>query len=187
MAYKTIEMKSWNRLINHGPTILVSTRDKNNNYNIAPIAWNCPVQKDPARVLAVIGHSHRTYKNIMATGEYVICVPHQSQAKLVMQTGKSTGEAVDKFEFFSIKTFTAETVDIRIPEGCIGYLECKLHSRLPLEKVDIMVGEVLKTMVNSTGFDGRMRTELAAGKSLHHLGGDTFTLPSEQLLKIEDY
>jgi len=187
MPYIEIEQKSWNRLINHGPTVLVATRSKDHQYNIAPIAWNCPVQKNPARVLAVIGHSHKTYTNIMETGEFVICVPHGDQAKLVLQTGKSKGEEINKFTAFSISYFMAEHLDLRIPEGCLGYLECKLSTRLPLEKVDIMVGEVLTAKVNRACFNERMLTEKTEAKSLHHLGGNTFSIPSDHIIEINEF
>ena len=184
MQYIEIEKKSWNRLINHGPTVLVSTRDNQGKYDIAPIAWTSPVQKNPPKVLVVIGHSHQTYRNIISSKEFVVCIPHINQAEMVMQTGKSKGEEINKFDEFSINTFKAEHVDILIPEGCIGYLECKLSNRLEQEKVDIIIGNIITARVISNVFNDRLLTEKPEGKTIHHLGGSLFCTPGDEIIEI---
>jgi flavin reductase (DIM6/NTAB) family NADH-FMN oxidoreductase RutF len=186
MKYVEVPDDNWYRLINHGPTVMVSTRDKNGIYNIAPIAWCSPVQKNPPKLLTVIGRSHKTYTNIMETGEFVVCVPHINQAKLVRQTGKSTGDDIRKFDEFAIKAFSANEVDILIPEGCVGFIECRVSNRSQQEKVDIIVGEVLSASALESVFEERLLAEKPEAKTLHHLGGSMFAFPADGLLNFDE-
>ncbi|MCK5076529.1 MAG: flavin reductase family protein [Calditrichia bacterium] len=176
----------WNRLINHGPTVLVSTHDEQGKYNIAPIAWVSPVQKSPPKLLLVVGKSHKTYSNIIATKEFVVCVPHANQAGLVIQTGTSKGAETNKFLDFHIESFKAEKLNILIPDGCVGYLECKLSNRLEQEKVDIIIGEIIAAKAVKAAFSERMLIEKPEGKTLHHLGGSLFCTPSDNIIEITE-
>ena len=81
--YKKIEQGSEHRLVNGGQLQLVATYDGDEGFDIAPIAWNCPVKKEPPRFLTAIGKSHKTHENIVKTGLFVMCTPHLSQIKLV--------------------------------------------------------------------------------------------------------
>jgi len=186
MNYVKVPQDNWYRLINHGPTVMVSTRDKDGVYNIAPIAWSSPVQKNPAKLVAVIGRRHKTYKNIIETGEFAVCVPHVSQTKLVRQTGKSTGDEIRKFDEFSIQAFPANDVDILVPDGCVGFIECRLSNRSQQEKVDIIVGEVISASALEAVFADRLLVEKPEAKTLHHLGGSLFAAPENSLLNFDD-
>jgi len=84
-SYVEIGLESAMLLINHGPVVLVSTKDEKGGYDIAPVAWNCPLGKNPPRLLIVVGKRHRTCENITAAGEFIICVPHVSQAEMVRE------------------------------------------------------------------------------------------------------
>jgi len=184
--YQEIPLDSAHRLINHGPVGLVATRSEQGVYNIAPIAWISPVQKDPPKLLAVVGHSHQTYRNIVETKEFAVCVPHFSQTRLIRQTGKSTGAEIDKFREFKIKTFHANHLDFMLPQGCLGYLECTVFKHYVQEKTDIIVGSILSASVMQSMFDKRFLTEKAEGKTLHHLGGSLFCTVSDQLIDFDD-
>ncbi len=184
--YQEIELDSAHRLINHGPTSLVATRSEQCVYNIAPIAWISPVQKDPPKLLAVVGHSHQTYRNIVETKEFVVCVPHFSQKRLIRQTGKSTGAEIDKFREFEIETFHANHLDFMLPQGCLGFLECTVFEHYAQEKTDIIVGSILSASVMQSVFDKRLLVEKAAGKTLHHLGGSLFCTASDKLIDFDD-
>lgn len=183
--YIEVNLEYAHRLINHGPTVLISSGDKQGNYNIAPVAWISPAQKKPARVMLSFGKGRQTYKNIMNSKEFVVCVPHVSQFDLLMKTGKSSGADVNKFETFKITVFPAAHLDLLVPRGSVGYLECTLHTRLEQEESDIVVGNVLGAYVDKTVFDERLLTEKPAAKTLHHLGGSLFCKPSDQLINFE--
>jgi len=182
--YVDVAIKSANRLINHGPTVLVSTRDEKGRYDIAPVAWISPVQKDPPKLLLVLDRNSQTYRNIIARKEFVVCVPHVDQAKLLIKTGSSSGAKVDKFSEFKIETFHASKLDVLIPQGCIGYIECALSNHFQEDDADILVGDVLAAKADNKAFTKRLMVEGPEGKTLHHLGGTAFCTPSGGIVDV---
>jgi len=183
--YIDVAITSANRLINHGPTVLVSTRDEKGSYDIAPVAWASPVQKDPPKLLLVLGRHSQTYRNIIKQKEFVVCVPHVDQAKLLIKTGSSSGAKIDKFSEFKIKTFKASKLDILIPQGCIGYIECTLSNYFKEDDADIVVGQVLVAKADNKAFTKRLMVEGPEGKTLHHLGGTAFCSPSGDITDVK--
>ena len=98
-------------LLNSGALILVSTRDKKGNQNIASIAWQCPVDYDRAtRLLFICDKDHKTFSNIEETNEFVISLPHISQVNLVKNLGSVSGKEVNKFTKFSVPTMADEKI-----------------------------------------------------------------------------
>ena len=70
--------KSW-RLMNHGPTVLVSSAH-GGRRNVMAAAWNMPLDFDPPKVAVVIDKSTYTRELIEASGEFVLAVPSQAIA-----------------------------------------------------------------------------------------------------------
>ncbi len=180
-SYIEIPVKSANRLINHGPTVLVSTKDSSGIYDIAPIAWNSPVHKDPPRLLVVVGTRHKTFDNISASGEFIVCVPHISQVDMVRKAGSVSGRDVDKFNQLGIETFAGKKVDALVPAECVGYLECKVNDCIRSGMVGIIVADILAAGADKQSFDGRLLVEREAGKTIHHLGGSAFAIPESRI------
>ncbi len=173
---------SAHRLINHGPTVLVSTRDEKESFNLAPIAWNCPVGKNPPTLLIVVGKGHKTKENIEKTGEFIVCVPHRDQTEMVLKTGKISGYEVDKFSHFSIEARPAEKVNALVPVGCIGYSECRVNKVVELEKVNIFIASVVKAWAKKGTFKERLLIEKEEAKTIHHLGGHLFSVPASEII-----
>ncbi len=175
--FKEVSVNKAYRLINHGPTLLVSTVSENNEYDIAPIAWNCPAQKAPTRIAIMVGKSHMTYQNIESAGEFIACVPHVSQAEIVMKLGSASGRDVDKIGKFGVETFEGSKVKVRIPAESMGYLECRVADIIHMSNTGLIIGECVYAAAGIKAFDERVLTENYEGKSLHHLGGKTFAVP----------
>jgi len=182
--FKQIPIESSHRLINHGPTILVSTRDEKGTFNIAPIAWNCPVGKNPPTLLTVIGKRHKTSENIKKSQEFIVCVPHKSQTEMVIKTGKISGYEVDKFTKFKIISFCAEKVKALVPSNCVGYSECKVNKVVELDKVSIFIAVVVQAWANQGTFKERLLVENKEAKTIHHLGGNLFSIPSSEIINL---
>ncbi|MDC0977630.1 flavin reductase family protein [bacterium] len=180
--YMEVELGQAYRLINPGPLVLVSTVSKAGQYNIAPIAWSCPVEKDPANILVAIGKSHQTFKNIQETKKIIVCIPHASQLEIVKNTGKVSGEDIDKFEKFGIENITGKKSDCKIPTGVIGYIECNVINIVDTEDVGLVIGEAVYAAADSNAFTDRLLSETKAGKTLHHLGSNKFYIPTDEIL-----
>lgn len=183
--FEQIPQDSAHRLINHGPTILISTRDKNGNYNIAPIAWNSPVGKNPPALLAVVGRRHKTNENIIKTNEFIVCVPHKKQVEMVRRTGTISGYEVDKFAEFNIEAVPANKIKGLVPVDCVGYIECRVKEIVEMEKVNIFIGSVLAAGAKKGIFKERLLVEKEEAKTIHHLGGHFFSIPESTIIEQE--
>ena len=116
-GYVEMSLDQSHRLINHGPVVLVSTRNADGTYDVAPVAWNCPASKDPPMLLVMVGRGHRTWENIDRTGEFIAVVPHRSQSELVIAAGSVPGEAVAAPEKTSPAQPAGKAVKPASPEG----------------------------------------------------------------------
>ncbi len=182
-AYVELPLESAHRIINHGPVVLLCTKNPEGSYNLAPIAWCCPVQKSPPQLLVVVGKRHKSYSNVFAAKEFIIAVPHAEQAEMLRQTGSVSGSECDKFAHFDINHIVGQKVDAHIPAGCVGYIECQLNKNFDTDKTDIIVGQAVAAAVNSEAFDQRLLVEKSAGKTLHHLGERVFVTPDDKVLQ----
>lgn len=180
--YMKIPIDASHRLINHGPTVVVSTRDENGKYNLAPIAWNTPVGKNPPTLLIVVGKSHKTNDNIKKTGEFIVCVPHKNQTEIVLTTGKISGHEIDKFRKYSIESLRGEKVNALIPVDCVGFSECKVKKVVELEKVNIFIATVVQAQAKKGIFTERLLVEQEEAKTIHHLGGHLFSIPGSEII-----
>ncbi len=167
MKYLNIPLDEAYRLLNPGPLVLVASKGK--QYDLAPIAWNCPVDYEPVtRLLFVCDPTHQTAHNVKESGQFAVCIPHTSQAPLVENCGSVSSPDVDKFTQFDIPYLSAEKMDLRIPADCVGWIECTLTRVIPDGGVEIFIGEAVAAFVQMGAWDdGLIRTSLEA-KVFHH-------------------
>ncbi|MCX7987642.1 MAG: flavin reductase family protein [Bacteroidales bacterium] len=178
--YLTLKLDKAYRLLNSGAVGIICSRSQSGKYNLAPIAWMTPVEYEPAtRVVIVLDKENCTCKNILETQEYAIAIPHLSQLEMVKKLGSTTGKTHDKISYFDIPTFPAKLIDVKLPEGCIAYLECKLYKKIDDDSVMLLMAEVLHAQVLASAFDRRLLAEKKEGKTLHHLGGNVFVTSSD--------
>lgn len=183
MAYKKIPRNKIYRLINTNPLLLISTISKNKKYNIAPIAWACPQEMEPPRLIICISTEHLTFKNIKDTKKFIACVPHISQINIVKKTGSISGREADKFTQFEIKSFTGEKIKCKIPNGVIGYLECKLKKIIKIDETAIVIADIISAAVDTCAFNGeRLLAEKQRGKAIYHLGGKKFATYGDKII-----
>lgn len=180
--YKNLGVNEAYRLIGSGPLVLVSTRSQKGSYDIASIAWNCPLNDAPTRVVVVVDKNHQTAANIRRVREFIVCVPHATQKKLVMDAGSVSGKKYDKFARFGIEAFSGRKVDALIPRGCVGYLECVLIQTVRTEFADLFIGECVAAAALKKAFRKRVLAEKREGKTLHHLGGSVFAVPADRIM-----
>src|SRR3989344_711746 len=69
------------RLLNHGPTVLVSAAHEGKR-NIMAAAWSMPVEFDPPKVAVVLDKSTWTRILLEASGYFVLNVPVVGQADI---------------------------------------------------------------------------------------------------------
>jgi flavin reductase (DIM6/NTAB) family NADH-FMN oxidoreductase RutF len=87
-----VELAKAYRLINHGPTVLVSSAH-GGRRNIMSAAWNMALDFTPAKVCVVIDKATFTRGLVEASGEFMLQVPSRAQAALVLAVGRQSGRA----------------------------------------------------------------------------------------------
>ena len=177
------------RLMNHGPTVLVSAAH-GGRRNLMAAAWAMPLDFDPPKVAVVLDKSTFTRWLIEAAGTFALNVPCRAQADMAYSVGSCSGEALDKFEAFDIRTFEGGT-GVPLVEGCVAWLECRVLPQPALQaEHDLFLGEVVAAQADARAFaHGRWQFRdgadadpaLESLRTLHHIAGGRFFLCGEQV------
>lgn len=176
-----VELPHAGRLINHGPTVLVTAAHAGRR-NLMAAAWSMPVEFSPPRVAVVVDKSTHTRELILASGHFALCVPCRALADLTATVGHVSGHDIaapdDKFARYGIAVFDGPALGLPLVEGCVAWLECRripeLHSE---QQYDTFFGEVVSAQADPRVFaQGRWRFDEADASlhTLHHLGGGRF-------------
>lgn len=173
------------RLINHGPTVLV-TSAAGGQRNVMAAAWSMPVEFTPPRVAVVIDKSTFTRELVQAGGAFALSIPGRALADLTYTVGSVSGrDGGDKFARYGIETFAGTALGLPLIEGCIAWLECRLIPEPHAQQAyDTCFGEVLSAYADERVFaQGRwsFRDDNLELHTLHHLGGGQFAWPARSL------
>lgn len=156
-TYKELPVAEAYELLNPGGLILVCTRSPAGRYDLAPIAWACPLDYEPSsRILFVCDPAHETWTNLKASGSFVVATPTRAQTELVEAAGSISGRDVDKYERFNIAARRASEVDALVPEGVGAWLECRLRRTVEEGSVSIVMGDVLRAWTGPEAWKDRL-------------------------------
>lgn len=163
------------RLMNHGPTVLVSSRH-GDAVNVMAAAWSMPLDFQPPKVAVVLDKSTLTRRMIEASGEFALNVPSRELARLTLQVGSTSGREIDKFAAFGAGAWTGEQVGAPLLDGCLAWLECRLIPEPHIQETyDLFVGEVVAAWADPAAFrDGHWQMEAGGKKSIHYVAGGHF-------------
>ncbi|HOY71236.1 MAG TPA: flavin reductase family protein [Methylotenera sp.] len=172
------------RLLNHGPTILVSS-SFNGKQNIMAAAWNMPLDFDPPKICVVIDKKTYTRELIEASGSFAINVPCVAQVDLVTKLGSYSGrelQGTDKFAENQLQTFAAKHIAAPLLTGCVAWLECKIipepHNQ---NTYDLFIAEVVAAYADERVFSNKGNGQYHwhfeghdALRTIHHVAGGAF-------------
>jgi flavin reductase (DIM6/NTAB) family NADH-FMN oxidoreductase RutF len=180
--FRPVALEHASRLINHGPTVLVTTAD-GKRRNIMAAAWSMPVEFTPPRIAIVIDKHTFTRELMIASGRFAVCIPGAAAIDLTYAVGNSSGRDVDKFARFAIGSTTGPALGLPIiEEGCAAWMECKLIREPHTEDAyDTCFGEVVAAAADARVFaNGRwiLDDSNTALHTIHHLGGGNFARAS---------
>jgi len=186
---KNVPLSQAYRLLNHGPTVLVSTAH-GEQRNVMAAAWNMPLDFDPPKIAIVIDKQTYTRELIESSGHFAINVPCRAQVKMVVEVGSSSGReligkpAGDKFAAFDLPTFAATQIDAPLLEGCVAWLECRLIPEPHIQSAyDLFLAEVVAAHADERVFsNGRWHFEGHDDlRTIHHIAGGNFFAIGEPL------
>jgi flavin reductase (DIM6/NTAB) family NADH-FMN oxidoreductase RutF len=176
-----VELKRSYRLINHGPTTLI-TSAAGGRRNVMAAAWVVALDFDPPKLAAVIAQDTFTRQLVDESGEFVVNLPTRALADLTWTVGSVSGRELDKFARYGIATEPATRVSAPLVAGCAAWLECRVLAEPPIaDKYDLFVAEVVAAWADNTLFDGASwRFPSEASRTIHHLAGGTFFTTGER-------
>lgn len=184
---KPVDLAHACRLINHGPTVLVSASHAGRR-NLMAAAWSMPVEFVPPRVAVVLDKQTYTRELALASGHFAISIPCDAVRDATYTVGSTSGRELaqqggpDKFERYGIGHFEGPVLGLPLVEGCVAWLECRLIPEPHTEQAyDTCFAEVVSAQADDRVFDrGRwhFRDDNTALHTLHHLGGGQFVLPA---------
>ncbi|TXL68599.1 flavin reductase family protein [Zeimonas arvi] len=184
---KPVALPHASRLLNHGPTVLVSSAHRGCR-NVMAAAWSMPVEFTPPRIAVVIDKSTYTRELVAASGAFALNIPCRAQADLAFAVGSTSGRAslahgTDKFAEYGIDTFDGPELGLPLVAGCIAWMECRTIAEPHAEQAyDTFFAEVASAQADPRVFDGgkwHLSPENAALHTLHHLGGGVFAVAAE--------
>jgi flavin reductase (DIM6/NTAB) family NADH-FMN oxidoreductase RutF len=185
---RSVPLDKCYRLLNHGPTVLVSAAH-NGQRNIMAAAWAMPLDFQPPKVTVVLDKSVWTRQLVEGSGTFMINVPTVSQVDIVETVGSTSGleiaaeKDLDKFKAYGLQTFQGEAVDAPLLEGCAAWLECRLmpepHNQ---NQYDLFIGEVVAAWADERVFsEGHWHFEgHDALRTLHHVAGGHFLVIGDE-------
>lgn len=170
-----VELAKAYRLLNHGPTVLVSSAH-GHITNVMAAAWSMPLDFSPPKVAVVIDRNTLTRQLVDASGEFALNIPSREMAQATLAVGSVSGRDLDKFRAYGLATFSAEKIAAPLLEGCLGWLECRVIPEPHVqERYDLFLGEVVAAWADARAFsNGHWTLEEGGPRSIHYVAGGNF-------------
>lgn len=176
--FQPVDLKKAYRLLNHGPTVLVSASHAGVD-NVMAAAWACALDFDPPKVTVVIDKATRTRKLVEDSGWLALQVPTAAQAHLTHQLGtRSLVDEPGKLQAAGVALARIEGYAPPLVVGCSAWLVCRVidepHNQ---QAYDLFIAEVVAAWADDRVFrDGHWTFEQAAAdlRSLHYVAGGHF-------------
>ncbi|CAN5451178.1 flavin reductase family protein [soil metagenome] len=174
------------RLLNHGPTVLVSARHGGID-NVMAAAWACALDFMPPKLTVVLDKRTKTRELIEHSGRFVIQVPTAAQLRQTYDVGqRSWNDDPQKLRHAGVESFSIDGHDLPFVAGCSAWLACRLLPEPHNQQVyDLFIGEVVGAWADTRVFrDAHWHFEQAspAWRSLHYIAGGQFYAIGESLV-----
>ena len=171
------------RLLNHGPTVLVSAAHAG-QHNVMAAAWACALDFAPPKVTVVLDKATRTRELVEASGMFALQLPTVPQAAMTVGIGTDSSKTVpDKLQRHGVEVFEmpgnhpAQTTPPLV-QGCAAWLVCRVipepHNQ---QAYDLFIGEVVAAWADDRVFrNGHWEFDTApdALRTLHYVAGGQF-------------
>ena len=167
------------RLLNHGPTVLVSASHAGTD-NVMAAAWACALDFSPPKVTVVIDKATRTRALVEASGTFAVQLPTVPMAALTVGVGTNSATTQPgKLATHGVELFAAPGYDaIPLVQGCAAWLVCRVlpepHNQ---QTYDLFIGEVVAAWADGRVFkDGHWHFDEAPQdlRTLHYVAGGQF-------------
>ncbi|WP_322031301.1 flavin reductase family protein [Paraburkholderia sp. J76] len=184
-TFTPVALEHASRLINHGPTVLVTSSD-GKRRNVMAAAWSMPVEFTPPRIGIVIDKHTFTRDLINASGTFGVIIPGAAAIDLTYAVGSVSGRETDKFQRFDIAAISGPKLGLPLLEaGCSAWMECRLiPERHTEDAYDTCFAEVISAAADPRAFRNghwELDSSNADLHTIHHLGAGNFVRASDTI------
>lgn len=176
--FRPVELGTAYRLINHGPTVLVSSVH-GGVENVMAASWACGLDTVPPKVTLVVDSETKTRELIEGSCEFVLQVPTVRQAALTQAVGSlSLSDDPAKLSKCGVELFRVDGLTVPFVVGCSAWLYCKVILEPHVQSAyDLFIGEVIGAWADDRVFqNGHWNYENVGPewRSLHYIAGGHF-------------
>jgi flavin reductase (DIM6/NTAB) family NADH-FMN oxidoreductase RutF len=166
------------RLLNHGPTVLVSAVHAGQR-NVMAAAWACALDFSPPKVTVVLDKATRTRELVEASGLFALQLPTVAQAAMTVGVGTDSAHTQPgKAQRHGVQWFDAPGHATPLVQGCAAWLLCRVvpepHNQ---QAYDLFIGEVEAAWADDRVFrHGHWEFDTAPDtlRTLHYVAGGQF-------------
>ena len=174
------------RLLNHGPTVLVSAQHAGER-NVMAAAWACALDFAPPKVTVVLDKATRTRALVEGCGLFALQLPTVQQAAMTVGIGTDSATTMpDKLARHQVPLFDAPGLELPLVEGCAAWLVCRVIPEPHIQQAyDLFIGEVIAAWADSRVFrNGHWEFETAPAelRTLHYVAGGQFYAIGESVV-----
>ncbi len=173
------------RLMNHGPTVLVSASHAG-VANVMAAAWAGVLDFTPPKLTVVLDKATATRALIEASGQFALQLPTRAMATLTTGVGTDSAHTVpDKLHKHGVQLFSVPGSGVPLVQGCVGWLLCRLipepHNQ---QTYDLFIGEVTAAWADDRVFSqGRWHFDQADNtlRTIHHVAGGSYLVSGDTI------
>ncbi len=136
------------------PIAWVSTRSADGVDNLAPHSFFTVSCVDPPMIQFTSVGKKDSLRNVLATGEFVVCLATEPLFEQVNASGTNFPAGVSEFTEVGLTPEPSRVVaPPRVAESPVA-LECRLHQALELGDSTVVIGRVVHASITTDVFDG---------------------------------
>ncbi len=166
----TIALQQASRILNSGPTMILSTR-MDARINLMAITWVNWMSTNPPLVGMTVHPSSFSHHLLRQTGDFVLNVIGSDLIDLTHQLGTTSGRTLDKMRTFDVATRWGREVKALTLSYALAALECEVVNYQKTGDQAFFTGEVRYAAVDEDSWDGRWKE---GADLVHYLGGDRY-------------
>lgn len=169
------------RLLNHGPVVIVTSRE-GGRVGVITLAWVTPASAEPPMVAIAVSPKRHSHGLIARSGEFVVNVPGSRLLRAVWVCGTTSGRDTDKLAAAALTGSPAQTVGAPLIKECFAHLECTVVGSVIAGDHTVFLGRVVAASADRAAFRGHL-TLKGTSHTLHHLGGRRFVTSAGRRLE----
>lgn len=159
-----LDKRAWRPSVLPGQVVLVSTIGPTGEPNVAPKSWITMVAFEGPVLGFGCNVDHLTYRNIEATGDFVVNVPDRTLAPTVWELIETRG--AERLHRAGLRLVPASSVRAPLVADCRAHLECRYLRSETFGGGEVFIfGTVVAAAIDAActvGDDARRYRELGA-------------------------